>query len=458
MSVLNIDIQLFVVEWVYRASQHLTVDYRTLCACALVCKAWTPVAQRLLFRRIPHPIGTPAALYVQRLLLTLRGNPRLASFVRFIYLHIKLTSGAAKSLALLGLCTNVQHIYLDCDGSSSAFTLALEEQLRALHVSPVVLTLYAEVHTVKRVASIWPSVRTLKIQFDYSGFEQDNNMTQVSAPSTVRSLSVHTGGCTAWKFAQDCDFTGLRELELDAGVGLTLSVMPGVLPQLCFLSVDGIIPPQAVLDQLTQLHTLVFTVLPGERTVLLLPERTVSLPPSLSDLAYHGTQYKGFHGWCRKYKGMLDVLDKSPTLRRFTMPRGMWDHVCARFDEVCGNRGIEVITYTGQRSHEVGAQFVRCCVALNGSSIAGCRCRLDIKTSKHISCCGRFREEATRVATGGLLSPALGRIRRHGHGHRCIGAPRLPTGSEYIVGVEPSIAQQLGILASRRSSIPCNTR
>ncbi|KAI0044647.1 hypothetical protein FA95DRAFT_1561978 [Auriscalpium vulgare] len=366
MPVIPLDPQLMVIEWVYRAPQRFGVDYQTLRACALVCKAWTPVAQRLLFRRIPNTIGltSTSTLPVEPLLLTLRANQRLASFVRSIHIDINSESNylsdAAESLALLGLCADVQHISLNCFSTSSTFTPTLEEHLRALPVSPVFFTLFADVSIANRITSIWPSVHTLKIGGLYGDGLWEyglHNPILVSVPPNVRSLSVHTDGSVdtdgvPWKFTSDCDLSELRELEMQLPLWRTefsvnMLLASGVLPQLRFLGVFGCIPTQDALDQLTQLHTLVFTDL---------YTRAVVLPGSLCNLAYHGLAYSelqpGYRD--RTTPHMLDMLGKAPALRRLTMPDGMSDGLRAKFDEVCANRGIEIVTFAGRRSYKRG--------------------------------------------------------------------------------------------------------
>ncbi|KAI0040252.1 hypothetical protein FA95DRAFT_1611947 [Auriscalpium vulgare] len=52
MVALPHDVHVEIIKWVYRNSQHVDIDYRTLSACSLVCKIWTTPAQRLLFRCI----------------------------------------------------------------------------------------------------------------------------------------------------------------------------------------------------------------------------------------------------------------------------------------------------------------------------------------------------------------------------------------------------------------------
>ncbi|KAI0039313.1 hypothetical protein FA95DRAFT_1035792 [Auriscalpium vulgare] len=78
MSQLPFDLHVLFIEWVYRHSQADMTDYATLAACALVCRAWTPVAQRLLYRRLPGKFFVGK----ERLIDTIRRNPALGTHVR----------------------------------------------------------------------------------------------------------------------------------------------------------------------------------------------------------------------------------------------------------------------------------------------------------------------------------------------------------------------------------------
>ncbi|KAI0043019.1 hypothetical protein FA95DRAFT_503791 [Auriscalpium vulgare] len=110
MVIIPLEIQLLAIEWVYRLSQHLETDYDTLLACALVCRTWRPIAQRLLFRRVPRQPrsqkrfdGSP--LGFKLLVDTLRACPHLAAHVRSIYLT--LDSPDAVDAALLEVCPHI---------------------------------------------------------------------------------------------------------------------------------------------------------------------------------------------------------------------------------------------------------------------------------------------------------------------------------------------------------------
>ncbi|KAI0044664.1 hypothetical protein FA95DRAFT_228455 [Auriscalpium vulgare] len=379
--VIPYDIQAIVVDWVYRASQHSTVDYGTLRVCALVCRAWTPVAQRLLFRRI-RVHDTRAADQnecLDQLLRTFRENPRLAAYVHTIE-DIPLQPSKDQNdaiLALLELCAHtVQRLSFDGWLLPPTWAAPLEQRLRALSLSPVYLDLSGAVSIVDRMAQIWPSARSLRISVgrdddDFADFEIYDHMVavpiQLSVPGTVRSLSVYAAD-PSWIFARDADLSGLRELEVDeesAGLYAQLRVS-GVLAQLRFLDVNGHIPTQEALDQLVQLEILVFS---------LRPLREVSLPQSLRDLAYHRGDGRPRHR--SSLACMLAVLRRSSNLRRFTMSRDLPRRMRVLFDEVCEDRGIEIITYEGYRPR-VGVHF--CAFpALAEQILATRRHRLDMK-------------------------------------------------------------------------------
>ncbi|KAI0042170.1 hypothetical protein FA95DRAFT_610528 [Auriscalpium vulgare] len=56
---LPLDIHNTVMGSVYTILQHAGIDYPTLLACALVCRAWRGIAQSLLLRRVPYLTGGP---------------------------------------------------------------------------------------------------------------------------------------------------------------------------------------------------------------------------------------------------------------------------------------------------------------------------------------------------------------------------------------------------------------
>ncbi|KAI0045471.1 hypothetical protein FA95DRAFT_1607707, partial [Auriscalpium vulgare] len=164
-----LDVQFLVIEWVYRSTQDHTIDYRTLRVCALTCKAWTPIAQRLLFRRVPY--GTldffrPDKRTIACLLRTLRAAPHLAAHVRTFlksaYLNLEITWQKLE-LTALALCAYVQSVvFVDLLRTSNVIP-ELYTRLEAIPIRPKFICITAEASQINRVIKIWPSVRALQV-------------------------------------------------------------------------------------------------------------------------------------------------------------------------------------------------------------------------------------------------------------------------------------------------------
>ncbi|KAI0043696.1 hypothetical protein FA95DRAFT_1609143, partial [Auriscalpium vulgare] len=127
MATYPLEIHIAVIEWVYRSSQHAAIDYPTLRACALVCRAWTFFAQRLLFRRVPVPktkLMKLDSIIMARFVGTLRTAPHLAAHVRsFIFELANSHPGPGVSddtMEALALCTNIEGIVIDPFGADAA--------------------------------------------------------------------------------------------------------------------------------------------------------------------------------------------------------------------------------------------------------------------------------------------------------------------------------------------------
>ncbi|KAI0043721.1 hypothetical protein FA95DRAFT_1681727, partial [Auriscalpium vulgare] len=114
------DIQMKIIDWVYRYFQHGLVDFRTLRACSLVCKAWTRPSQRFLFRKTPSILNPPFG----RLLSAMRTNPDLKTYVRKVSLSMYndpelFATKVPDFLSILALCPHVTVLQIsindDCD-------------------------------------------------------------------------------------------------------------------------------------------------------------------------------------------------------------------------------------------------------------------------------------------------------------------------------------------------------
>ncbi|KAI0042118.1 hypothetical protein FA95DRAFT_1610460 [Auriscalpium vulgare] len=291
MATIALDIQAIVVDWVYRLSQHeWEVDYDTLLACALVCRAWRPIAQRLLFRRIPRDpreptdVRRPPSLLL--LLHILRAHPHLAVHARSIRLTLDSEAridpdpdSDPVDVALLKACPQVARIIItEFDDS---LTPTLEARLRAIPVYPESLALSGKHEMINRVLQIWPNVRTLDIGQPFTLYNDDPPLIRI--PGAVQSLSFPANSPSEWISETADDLPALRSLDLmhplwSDGDWCRRLCASGLLKRLRTLVLIGRLPPSEILEQLEQLESLVFDEL---------PDQGISLPRTLQHVGYH---------------------------------------------------------------------------------------------------------------------------------------------------------------------------
>ncbi|KAI0040584.1 hypothetical protein FA95DRAFT_1611692 [Auriscalpium vulgare] len=351
MVTVPFDIQLSVIELIYRSSQHAVVDYSTLCACALVCRAWTAPAQRLLFRRVPcgdvaFPIPYPQRA-ANRLLATLRDAAHLAEHVRLIFITLWSDSAYDASyivdVALLERCPHVAGVVilgqLVGDGD---FNPILEARLRRIPLRSAFLQVEGEYTMVERVVQMWPGVRVLSARvLDNEDTElviddEPEPPLQVHIPGTVETLSVH-GSQIDRLLARPNFSPALRDLELIlpawTRADLHYLEVSGVLPRLETLRIVGRFPPPNVLAQLTRLDSLVISTLPAQ---------SIALPQSLRRVAYH-------HDFPVEYaegvRLLLDALRTLPSLQLVAVTPRSEPEVIATLRKVCSGGRVDFIVY-----------------------------------------------------------------------------------------------------------------
>ncbi|KAI0053510.1 hypothetical protein FA95DRAFT_753661 [Auriscalpium vulgare] len=338
MMTIPLELHVVIMEWVYRLSQYDGLDYNTLRACALVCNAWTPTAQRLLFRRVPRLHSMPNRLVctAATLLPILHTHPHLAAHVRFVDLVLPPAAAAdTASVALLELCTRVEGIILVKHLYSGAWDPDLEARLRAMPLQPVFFKVAGHHEPVGRAIEVWPSVRALVVNMwhSYGGGASSH---PIHVPGGLRALSSHVDDIE-WLLTPGSKLVALRELDLavptwtDARCRyLTAS---GVLPQLRVLTIVGdLCPPQNILGQLTRLEHLVV----GE-----LPAQDFDLPQSLRLL-----------GSCRLFEAqfLVAALRVLRNMQRVTCMVEPSEDKRMAIECVCRDRGIEFEIDLGQPS------------------------------------------------------------------------------------------------------------
>ncbi|KAI0042168.1 hypothetical protein FA95DRAFT_610224 [Auriscalpium vulgare] len=370
MVTVPLDVQLVVVDWVYRSSQNFAVDYHTLRSCALVCRAWTAPAQRLLFRRVPR--GGDEANYfdhaADRLLDTLRNAPRLASHVRFIYVAFEAwdTVSRERDLALLELCPHLDGISIFVNDPRDAFDSTLETRLRAAQLQPVALELDAEITMVEWIVHMWPSIRALNVRVLDEYVDLPQPLPEIHIPDTIQSMTIHEDHQIRY-FSWRANSPLLQELSLDGP--FESRAWPyicqqlhdsGVLPHLQTLRIGGKFPPHQVLMHLPRLENLLFSKLP-------VGEAVISLPQTLIRVGYHLNRYMvcelelslvqsnrdlpfRFNKWSLEEQAkdagpFCAALRTLPKLQHISATPHSSTHQLTMLNGVCRERGIEMEMY-----------------------------------------------------------------------------------------------------------------
>ncbi|KAI0041782.1 hypothetical protein FA95DRAFT_1610736 [Auriscalpium vulgare] len=336
-----LEIDIAIIELIYMSSQHATIDYPSLRACALVCRAWRPIAQRLLFRRAPHPQLHPSNIFIDagRLLLrTLRTSPHLIPHIRSI--HIPLGSdirtrvhfNEVECLALLELCAHVELISLQFLGLCNE----LASMLRAITINPAFLRVHADGSVVDQVINIWPGLRGLVVD----AFKRQNFSLHI--PRSVQSL--HMNFATKGDGILQDSLPGLRELDVQylrwSSIEYRQLCTSGVFGQIHRLHLERTrFPPQEILRQLVQLASFVFDCLPSAI------EDGIELPPTLCHVGYHGPAFPQSETDWERFGQLCMALRALGSLNHVTATRMAPQDELAALDNVCRDRGLEFVVY-----------------------------------------------------------------------------------------------------------------
>ncbi|KAI0050073.1 hypothetical protein FA95DRAFT_1555984 [Auriscalpium vulgare] len=333
---LPVDVQILVIEWVFRSSQHKLIDCATLCACALVCRAWTPTAQRLLFRRIQCLFLQDRMCNIRLLVSTLSIRPHLAAHIR----HIQVAWPAHPPdygnvcLRLLELCRHVEGISFSYGvNNNKALSAEMDARMHAIQLRPALLYVGGLDKFIGRtIVKMCPGARVLVFQALY----------QHPLPPTVEALEIYAGEFLALSkpilplLRHLCLMTPLWS---DKELGEHL-ISAGFLPQLQSLQLrslnfESVFPPSEILEQLTQLKSLVVSTL---------PEQHITLPASLRHVGFHDLGYRG-SGVSVRAELAVDPLRALPELRLVTVTRSVEQHVRAALEGMCRDKGVDFGTY-----------------------------------------------------------------------------------------------------------------
>ncbi|KAI0039331.1 hypothetical protein FA95DRAFT_1612645 [Auriscalpium vulgare] len=378
---LPFDVHARIIQFVYITSQSHEVDYKTLYACALVCKDWVPIAQRLLFRRIPYPSNDwllrnfPLLDAIPRVLHAVTTNPLLGTYIFSISvalendeIFVPANPERIDYYALLRRCSHIAQVRLYLAGlrGQRTYTAALS-QLRTLALRPTVLIAAPDTGDTGLFAALamWPSVRDLVVE----GWG-----TRVTYPLPAQLRSVAHEDVLFFCPPEPATAAQYTAEELDAGsLNFPDSISGGIgWGSLRTLTCRSL-PSTGGLQQFTRLESLV---------LLNLPSDPVTLPRTLRHFGFHSTHDKEMQGpndveaaWYAEEaelngEGESDeeaeaikaqclgylvsaLADESalPELRQVSVTRSSSQVVLQALEALCKLRGVEIVSYADPESY-----------------------------------------------------------------------------------------------------------
>ncbi|KAI0044013.1 hypothetical protein FA95DRAFT_1608906 [Auriscalpium vulgare] len=350
MEALNLDIQTMVIEAAYMGPKTGILDYATMRACALVCRAWSPTAQRLLFRHIDYEnrFGDARRLYpgvekIPLLIRSLRSRPLLATYVRYVAVAIWSypENLLEQQIELLDLCPFLEGICALDVRSRYQNTIA-DLRLRAIPSHPVLLAVEGQRAMVRKIIHIWPNIRTLIVHLggewdpiEIAEWGPNKVPRPIPLPPTLQSLIVTSECLDNFELPEDglgaLRALGVKSLDSEWCQQPRAS---GLLRQLRTLKISGHLPSHDVLDQLENLVHLVFGTLPMV---------AFSLPQTLHRVGYHSEAEDREDDMGTAF--FLQALRALEHLQLVTSTRWSSTKFLATLSQACSDHGVEFVIY-----------------------------------------------------------------------------------------------------------------
>ncbi|KAI0047460.1 hypothetical protein FA95DRAFT_1572504 [Auriscalpium vulgare] len=337
MVTLSNDVHVEIIDWVYRNSQHVTIEYKTLCACSLVSKGWTAPSQRLLFRYID--CSRLRFSHIVHLLHALQGNPLLGTYVRFLEdaLSSAVTWAAATNdtLALLALCPNLNALSLLVVIDLVSDVISVVKRMDGIGSQLKHLRIGGTPERIAPFIHLWPNLQPLEV---YDSFGE-SDLSELSSPlKTPRSAVVNLEFLTIARWILEAaDTSALRELDAsgvdwDNLLCLDAFIKPA-LENLTTLFLDHSLPPQAVINRFVRLEKLVIAARPGLAGVV--------LPRTLLHVGYHAVRKDDR----APLRYLLDALQVLPVLRLITATRALSPEDLADLTRACDEMRVDFLLY-----------------------------------------------------------------------------------------------------------------
>ncbi|KAI0049160.1 hypothetical protein FA95DRAFT_951920 [Auriscalpium vulgare] len=354
-SILPFDVQVAIIDWVYRASQHTAIDRKTLLACSLVCKAWAPHAQRLLFRRLAHFDSSIPWERRSQCWRTISENPVLGTYVRSVKFFSHPDDTAAAINALLPFCPNISRLRVFVFQAEDREIPILLDNLSTLRLHPTHLELSGIDACFAPFLDRFPDLQCLDVTFGL--YRQ-----QATLRKTPRAVRIPWGSL-AWPcvFSSTTDVSALRELTVlrvkwddPSCLDDFTSTRAHVLENLSTLVLDGELPPQAVLDRCPRLETLIFEACPAV---------SPTLPATLRHVGYHAYERPGMPPLvvnATNIQHLVHALYAVPDLRLVTATRCLSNETLDMLESGCRRPGVDFATYGDAHVFEVSHRRLWC--------------------------------------------------------------------------------------------------
>ncbi|KAI0048082.1 hypothetical protein FA95DRAFT_1572075 [Auriscalpium vulgare] len=346
---LPFDIHARIIQFVYITSQSHEVDYETLSACALVCKDWVDLSQRLLFRRIPYQAVDHLwclGLRGDFLLRALTMRPHLGAYVISIPVILDNFANPMPEnptwFVILRCCPYIAQLRLD--NPYAAYTSALPKLL-ALSMHPTVLSVTLP---MMKVVTLWPSVRHLVLETG-SGGSPPSIALDFPLPAQLRSIAyvgaVHFRSANLPECATAAHYSAE---ELDVGrLCLPEHRTGGIsIGESLRILACTVAPSNEDFHRLARLELLVLGVLPSDPVVL---------PRTLRHFGYHAKLAETIAVAQRLAQLVSALADESalPELRTVSVALSSKEEVVQAFERLRESRGVEVLVYADPQSYPV---------------------------------------------------------------------------------------------------------
>ncbi|KAI0058438.1 hypothetical protein BV25DRAFT_1919321 [Artomyces pyxidatus] len=333
-ATLTFDVHVMILEWGYRSTQCYRFEYyrKTLVDACLVCKAWTPVAQSLLFRRLCTSVRGIIGDSAPMLLQAITDKPVLGTYVRSPIIHHRDVPDTI--ISLLALCP--QLVKLTFEFPYASVTSAQLAQIEKMNLGIQVLEIGGPL--LVKLAKIWaPTLRFVHI-LDRDDGGPMRPPAPPSSPMSLQGVKVtypHTLSVLApWLFQSDTRFhpvfypqIGPSFLLCEASLRNLDSWVGGITSLTCYT-----VPPASTLKLLTGLEELI---------IHCLPRSSFKLPPTVRHFGIHlALWYESSITW--------DVLITSviphPFLQLVTVTR-LEDEKLASLEHACRDNAVDFVVH-----------------------------------------------------------------------------------------------------------------